>query len=271
MISDYGEWGRYNDQLAGPPPASFVEFVRSVAPPGARVLEFGIGAGRLALPLVEAGYEVTGVDRSRTMLDLLTEAIDDHQLVAIEADVTEATAFGTFDVVLLAYNLLSMLPSREHQRACLANAVGQLGQGGVIILENVAPRTLLDQFNERNQLVGVQFIDDNVWLNLGRYFPAEDRVRLRYLAFESGKFVERHGDLALISCEQVCDILNDLGMNVERRCASWDGTTYGADDAGYVVVARRAPAQATAAPPSVPGCVLGSADQSKQRVRIGSD
>jgi len=43
-----------------------------------RFLEIGVGTGRIALPLAELGYDVTGVDISREMLSKLREKLNAH-------------------------------------------------------------------------------------------------------------------------------------------------------------------------------------------------
>jgi hypothetical protein len=65
--------GNY-DALRGHPPAVAPDIGRCLAAEfgkGARVLEPGIGTGRIALPLIAAGCEVTGVDLSAEMLSAL--------------------------------------------------------------------------------------------------------------------------------------------------------------------------------------------------------
>ncbi len=48
-----------------------VEFyLRCARDVGHRVLELGVGTGRVAIPLATAGLDVTGVDRSEPMLSL---------------------------------------------------------------------------------------------------------------------------------------------------------------------------------------------------------
>ncbi len=53
--------------------ASAIDFICSRFPPSgfASLFEPGIGTGRIALPLAERGYHVTGVDISEAMLSLL--------------------------------------------------------------------------------------------------------------------------------------------------------------------------------------------------------
>ncbi len=56
----------------------------TVIPAGAKVLDFGCGDGRVAIPLAGLGYEVTAVDASQRMLDRLRERAPD--LTTVQAD-----------------------------------------------------------------------------------------------------------------------------------------------------------------------------------------
>jgi len=56
---------------------SQAEQVGQYAKPGARVIDFGCGNGRLAIPLVSMGYDVLAVDASQTMLDALKRRAED--------------------------------------------------------------------------------------------------------------------------------------------------------------------------------------------------
>ncbi|MER7733692.1 class I SAM-dependent methyltransferase [Streptomyces erythrochromogenes] len=53
----------------------------TILPEGCKVVDFGCGDGRVAIPLASLGYEVTGADGSQAMLDRLTEAAPDMPTV----------------------------------------------------------------------------------------------------------------------------------------------------------------------------------------------
>ena len=54
--------GAYADLTFGPDPALAVEFLAALADGAGRVLELGIGGGRVALPLARRGITVEGVE-----------------------------------------------------------------------------------------------------------------------------------------------------------------------------------------------------------------
>ncbi|MEU3613503.1 class I SAM-dependent methyltransferase [Streptomyces sp. NPDC006872] len=61
-IDEDAYWGSGRDQAAD---------LATVLPAGCKVVDFGCGDGRVAIPLRTLGYDVTAVDASPTMLDRL--------------------------------------------------------------------------------------------------------------------------------------------------------------------------------------------------------
>lgn len=60
------------------------ELLAADIPAGAKVMDFGCGDGRVAIPLAAMGYEVTGVDASPNMLAALAER--DPDLTVFQSD-----------------------------------------------------------------------------------------------------------------------------------------------------------------------------------------
>lgn len=62
------------------------DMLATVIPDGAKVMDFGSGDGRVAIPMAALGYEVTAVDSSQRMLDRLTDRDPDLTTVQADAD-----------------------------------------------------------------------------------------------------------------------------------------------------------------------------------------
>ncbi|CAH9419507.1 hypothetical protein SGL43_06562 [Streptomyces globisporus] len=62
------------------------EMLATVIPDGAKVMDFGCGDGRVAIPMAAHGFEVTAVDASQNMLDRLTDRAPDVTTVQADAD-----------------------------------------------------------------------------------------------------------------------------------------------------------------------------------------
>jgi ubiquinone/menaquinone biosynthesis C-methylase UbiE len=72
----------YYDATRGYPPEIAEAIGKAIgaavgATPATRFLEIGVGTGRIALPIIAQGYELTGVDISQRMLDRLREKLED--------------------------------------------------------------------------------------------------------------------------------------------------------------------------------------------------
>jgi ubiquinone/menaquinone biosynthesis C-methylase UbiE len=86
----------------GPPPRHIATFVRALAR-GDRVLDLGIGDGRLAAEL--DARELTGADVSQVALDRAAKRLPEARLVKLEPDEPLPFADNEFDLVLCAETL----------------------------------------------------------------------------------------------------------------------------------------------------------------------
>ncbi len=103
-------------------------------PPGGAILEFGCGTGRVMLPLLQAGFSVTGVDESAGMLALARAQLGPAAEL-IQAD-TRALALGPrFALVFIALNTFLHNLTREDQLATLRAARAHLRPGGVLLID----------------------------------------------------------------------------------------------------------------------------------------
>ncbi|MDN5586648.1 Methyltransferase domain-containing protein [Brevibacterium sandarakinum] len=114
-------------------------FLAEIVPSAKNVLEFGIGTGRLAAPLARAGYEVSGIESSAKMLDILKERTNHLSVTGHRGDFRGAVVDGRYDIVLIATNTLFMLSGIDEQGKALAQAATQLQPGGRLVVETYDP------------------------------------------------------------------------------------------------------------------------------------
>jgi SAM-dependent methyltransferase len=98
---------------------------------GARgALEFGIGTGRIALPLAQRGVRVHGIDLSEAMVARLRAKAGAEGIPVRIGDFATATVDETFSLVYLVINTIVNLTTQEEQVACFQNAAAHLEPGG---------------------------------------------------------------------------------------------------------------------------------------------
>jgi ubiquinone/menaquinone biosynthesis C-methylase UbiE len=96
-----------------------------------RFVELGVGTGRIALPLIDRGYDYTGVDISPQMMDKLRKKAGSRpNLHLIEADVTSLPLPDAGFDVAITVHLLHLVPD---WKKTLAEVRRTLRPGGVYI------------------------------------------------------------------------------------------------------------------------------------------
>jgi SAM-dependent methyltransferase len=112
------------------------------------VLELGCGNGRVLLPLARAGHDMTGLDLSRPMLDVLGDRLareprDVRDRVSLTAgDMCEFELGRRFGLIIIAFRSFQMLLTPEQEQRCLAAVRRHLLPEGRLVIDIFDP--LLD-------------------------------------------------------------------------------------------------------------------------------
>jgi SAM-dependent methyltransferase len=111
---------------------------------GGPVLEAFCGTGRVAIPLARAGFDVTGLDLSPTLLRGLEENLarapeGRPHLRLVEADVRAPIEGGPYALILVAFNSLTCIPDFGGQREAIGSLARALGPRGRLVIDTVNP------------------------------------------------------------------------------------------------------------------------------------
>jgi SAM-dependent methyltransferase len=106
---------------------------------GGRALEFGIGTGRIALPLAQRGVPVQGIDVSKAMVARLRAKPGGDDIGVTIGDFATTTVEGSFSLVYLVFNTIMNLTTQGAQVACFRNAAAHLEPGGCFVIEVGVP------------------------------------------------------------------------------------------------------------------------------------
>jgi SAM-dependent methyltransferase len=115
-----------------------VDFLVELAGGGA-ALEFGIGTGRIALPLAQRGVPVHGIDLSQAMVARLRAKPGAEQIGVTIGDFATTRVQGTFSVAYLVFNTILNLTTQDEQVACFQNVAAHLEPGGCFVIEVGVP------------------------------------------------------------------------------------------------------------------------------------
>jgi len=116
-----------------------VGFLSSLAAGGA-ALEFGIGTGRIALPLSTRGVPVHGIDLSPDMVAQLQAKPGAEAIGVTVGDFASTRVEASFRLAYLVFNGIENLTTQEAQVACFCNAAVHLEPGGCFVIEVEVPQ-----------------------------------------------------------------------------------------------------------------------------------
>jgi SAM-dependent methyltransferase len=137
--------GRYERAYALPAEESRARMRRvltELPPAPARVLDLGVGTGRELTALLDAGYEPTGIDAARSMLERCARR--GRAVPLVEADFWQRLAFadGSFDAAVALHGTLAH-PADDGALSRLAEELARVVRpGGTWIVEVPSPAWL---------------------------------------------------------------------------------------------------------------------------------
>jgi SAM-dependent methyltransferase len=235
-------------------------YVALAARTGGPILELAAGSGRIAVPLVQAGYEVTAVDIDPAMLARLRDRLAataigqpdlSGRLHPVQADLIGLKLAGDpqFGLAILALNSILLLDSREKQRAAIETMARHLAPGGVAVVDVWLPAAdELARYDGRLSLEYVR-LDPETHLVVTKtasaeHEPTRGRVDLTaiYDEGEQGGPIRRwvrHDRLRLLSPDELSDMAEDAGLIVEVLAGSYDLEPLVNHDERVILIARR--------------------------------
>lgn len=188
------------------------------------VLEFGVGTGRLAVPLAERGLAVTGVDVSEEMLAKLTAKPGADRVTTVVGDMTTVRVEGEFPLAFIAFNSIFVLNTQDEQLALFRNAAAHLGAGGRFVLETVVITGQKDGQNHKVNVVRIE--PDQVTLSAGMFDPVAATYQGAWIVLGptgteflplSGRHVTHHE----------MDLMARLaGLELEHRWSDWQESPF---------------------------------------------
>lgn len=117
----------------------YENFARRIDAP---VLELGVGTGRLALPLEQAGFEVVGIDSSEAMLAIARRKAGEQgagRLRLVQADMAGFSLDAKFGLVFCALGGFLHLPGQREQAETLRRVRDHLRPDGAAVIDLPVP------------------------------------------------------------------------------------------------------------------------------------
>ena len=216
--------------------AESVALISKLAGQG-RILELAIGTGRMALPLVALGHDVSGIEGSPLMVEKLRTKPGGEAIEVVIGDFADVAIDGPFDHVFLVFNTFFNLLSQEAQVRCFANVAQRLTEGGTFLVETFVP----DQSGFADgQRVQTKRLDmTTVWLEAALHDPVRQllefqRIRITQDGVRMVPLPMRYAWPSEI------DLMARLaGLSLRDRWGGWDRRPFDASSKMHVSVYQK--------------------------------
>lgn len=213
-----------------------VRFLAELAATGP-ALEFGIGTGRIAIPLSRRGVRLHGIELSPAMVAQLRAQPGGSTIGATIGDFATATTGGPFTLVYLLRNTITNLTTQDEQVQAFGNAAAHLQPGGCFVIENYIPELrrlppgqTTHVFTATPAHLGFEEYDVAAQIAVSHhYWTIEGQLRL----FSSPHRYVWPSELDLMA--------RLAGLSLRERWADWNRTPFTSESRSHVSVWEKPP------------------------------
>lgn len=226
--------GMFAPEVLGPT----VEVLAALAG-GGPALEFAVGTGRVALPLTEAGVQVSGIELSHAMIARLREKPGADVIPVVQGSMVDASAGTGFSLAFLVFNTIANLLTQDEQVRCFQNAARHLAPGGRFVIELWVPQ-LRSLAPGRG---GTVEVSEPGYLLVDTYDVLRQHVVSHHVRFGPELSDGRNARIGRTPHRYVWPSELDLmarlaGFELESRWADWDRSEFTAESRSHVSVYR---------------------------------
>lgn len=212
---------------------------------GGRAVEFAIGTGRVAIPLMEAGVEVVGIELSTAMHARLREKIGEKELPVVVGDMATAFAGSGFALAYLVFNTISNLLTQEEQVRCFRNAARHLRPGGRFVIELWVPRLESVAAGQASAVA----VSEPGSLRVDTYDTLHQMTISHHVSFDPEITGSRDARIWRSPHRYIWPSELDLmarlaGFELESRWADWDRSPFTAESGSHISTYRLPPKSA---------------------------
>jgi SAM-dependent methyltransferase len=207
-------------------------------PGGNAALDLCCGPGRCAIALAQAGFQVTGVDRTKFLLDKARAKARaaKAKIEWIQADMRDFVRAEAFDLALSMFTSFGYFADKAEDLLVLRNMFASLKPGGVCLLD-VMGKEVLARILDR---ATCDDVPDGAML-IERHEIVDDwtRVRNDWTLVRKGRAKTYTFDLTIYSGQELRDRMEQVGFTEVKLYGNLDGAEYGVKAQRLIAAGRK--------------------------------
>jgi SAM-dependent methyltransferase len=207
-------------------------------PGGMAALDLCCGPGRCAVALAQAGYSVTGVDRTAFLLAKARARARAAQVRIewVRTDMRDFVRAAAFDFALSMFTSFGYFDDKQEDLQVLRNILTSLRPGGVLLIDVMGKERLAKILLSTTSDT---LPDGSTLVQRHEIFDDWTRVRNEWILIRKGKVRSFKFHHTIYSGQELRDRLEQVGFADVKLYGGLDGAPYGSSATRLIAVGRK--------------------------------
>jgi SAM-dependent methyltransferase len=218
--------------------AQIGKVLKLTKPKGKAVLDLCCGPGRLAIPLAQKGFSVTGVDRTKFLLSVarVKAKVARVKVEWVRADMRDFRRPNSFDLVLSMLTSFGYFDRQDEDRLVLRNMFANLKAGGVCLIDVAGKEQVARVYQPTSSDT---LPNGDILVQRHHVFDAWSRIHNEWILVRKGRSRVFKFHHTIYSAQELRDRLVEAGCKDLRIYGSLEGDEYGPNAERLIVVGRK--------------------------------
>jgi ubiquinone/menaquinone biosynthesis C-methylase UbiE len=218
--------------------AQIGKVLKLIKPKGKAVLDLCCGPGRWTISLAQKGFSVTGVDRTKFLLNVAkTKAkADKVKIEWVRVDMRDFLRPNSFDLVLSMFTSFGYFDKADEDQLVLRNMFTNLKAGGVCLID-VAGKEQVARIYQAT--TSEHKANGDLLVRRHRVTDAWFRIHNEWILIRRGRATTFKFHHTIYSARELQDRLEQAGFDDVKLFGSFQGDAYDQNALRLIAVARR--------------------------------
>lgn len=228
----------FPEELFTSTPEQIEKVLALTKPAGTTALDLCCGPGRCSIALAQAGFSVTGVDRTEFLLEKARKRARDAGtgIEWVQMDMRDFLRQEAFDLVLSMFSSFGYFDDQGEDLMVLHNVFTSLRSGGVCLIDVMGKEVLARVFQPT---ICEVLSDGTKVIQRHEIFDGWTRIRNEWILIRDGRAKSLNFHHTIYSGQELRSLMTQAGFHDVRLYGNFDGDEYGPDASRLVAVARK--------------------------------
>jgi SAM-dependent methyltransferase len=201
------------------------------------LLDLCCGPGRHTTAFARRGFRVTGVDRTRFLLDKARERAKEEGLDIefIETDMSRFVRPAAFDLAISMFTSFGYFDDREQDMMTLRNIHASLKPGSICVIDVFGKERLARSFEPTGS---TKYDDGSIIIQRREIFDDFTRIRNEWILVQGNTATTFTFHHSIYSGQELRMMMQSAGFDDVKLFGNLDGAEYGLEAVRLVAVGR---------------------------------